>query len=147
MSKKTENIFKTIENLQKLQNDLAEFNKTADARELSDIEFNMGQDLKKLKLLIESLYSYNGKSTSYAKRQASKENGKKGGRPPKEITQGKKRLAELEELIPDQQHKLDFSDDSTEHLKIEKYIEELEREKSLLAVKLAAYYNRDLSNI
>ena len=75
------------------------------------------------------------------------DNGKKGGRPPKEISQGKKRLAELEELIPEQQHKLDFSDDSTEHLKIEKYIEELEREKSLLAVKLAAYYNRDLSNI
>ena len=83
MSKKTETIYKTIENLQLLQKNLAEYNKASDVRELNDIEFNMGQELKKLKFLIESLYSYNGRSTSYAKRQASKANGKKGGRPKK----------------------------------------------------------------
>lgn len=147
MSKKVENIYKTIENLQALQNSLAEYNKPAGIRELSDIEFNMGQELKKLKMLIESLYSNNGRSNSYAKKQASKENGKKGGRPPKEISQGKKRLAELEELIPKLQHQLDFSDDSAEHLKIGNYIEELQKEKSVLAIKIAKYYNRDLSNI
>ena len=48
------------------------------------------------------LYSYNGKSTSRAKVQASKENGKKGGRPPKEITNLKERKTELEEsVLPD----------------------------------------------
>lgn len=147
MSKKVENIYKTIENLQALQNSLAEYNKPAGIRELSDIEFNMGQELKKLKMLIESLYSNNGRSNSYAKKQASKENGKKGGRPPKEISQGKKRLAELEELIPEQQHKLDFSDDSAEYSKIEKYIEGLQKEKSVLEDKISAFYHRDLSNI
>lgn len=144
MSKKTESIFKTIEVLQSLQQSLAEYNKTAEARELADIEFNMGQELKKLKFLIESLYSYNGKSTSYAKRQASKENGKKGGRPPKEITESKKRLYELDESLPELQHQLDLTDDSELHYSIEKKIEELEKEKSTIALKLDAYYNRDL---
>lgn len=48
-------------------------------RNLDEISFQMEQNLKNLKFLFLSLYSYNGKSTSYVKKQASRENGKKGG--------------------------------------------------------------------
>ena len=69
---------------------------------LGEIEFEMGQAIKSLRFWIGSLYMYNGKSTSKAKRTASQENGKKGGRPPKEITLARRRKAELEETeIPD----------------------------------------------
>lgn len=146
MSKKTDEIFKTLESLKSIQSEISEYNKSANIRELEDIEFNMGQELKKLKFLFESLYSYNGKSTSYAKRQASKENGKKGGRPPKEITEGKKRLSTIDNLIPELQHNIDLSDDPAELAKLENEIAALESEKSSIAMKLASYYDRDLSN-
>lgn len=146
MSKKTDEIFKTLESLKSIQSEISEYNKTANIRELEDIEFNMGQELKKLKFLFESLYSYNGKSTSYAKRQASKENGKKGGRPPKEITEVKKRLSAIDNLIPELQHNIDLSDDPAELAKLENEIAALESEKSSIAMKLASYYDRDLSN-
>ena len=53
MSKKTEEIFKTLESLKSIQSEISEYNKTANIRELEDIEFNMGQELKKLKFLFE----------------------------------------------------------------------------------------------
>lgn len=142
MSKKTEEIFKSIENLQELQNQIAEYNKTVMVRDLQDVEFHMSQELKKLKFLIESLYSYNGRSTSYAKRQASKENGKKGGRPPKEISTIKKRLAELEVLLPELKHQLDLTDDVAERKKIEINIEEFEKEKSTISAKIMDFISR-----
>ena len=46
MSKKTENIYTAIAKLAELQNQLKEYNKTADVRELSDIEFEMDQNWK-----------------------------------------------------------------------------------------------------
>ncbi len=45
------------------------------------------------------LYKYNGTSKSRAKVAASRENGKKGGRPPKFVTELKKQKAELELLL------------------------------------------------
>ena len=80
--------------------------------------------------MFDSLYSYNGKSTSYAKKTASRENGKKGGRPPKEVTQRKKRIAELNEVvIPDLQHKIKFTNDAEEEARLKK---ELRRAKTEL---------------
>ena len=137
MSKKTQNIFKSIDNLQQIQNSISNYNKTAHIRELEDIEFHMGQELKILKFLIESLYSNNGQSTSYAKKQASKENGKKGGRPPKEITDCRKRLAQLEEEIPALQHKIALTDEPAERGSMEKNIEEMQKEKAVITEKLS----------
>ncbi|MBQ8013672.1 MAG: hypothetical protein IJ257_04650 [Treponema sp.] len=114
MSKKTEQIYKSIASLEDLKNqisiirelakskagcEISEIERTEEIRHLENIEFEMTQHLKSLRFWIGSLYSYNGKSTSRAKVAASQENGRKGGRPPKEITMMKKRRAELEALI------------------------------------------------
>jgi len=136
MSKKTENIHSSINKLKELQAQLSEFNKTSGERVLQDIEFNMGQELKNLSFWIDSLYSYNGKSTSYAKKQASKENGKKGGRPPKEITVARRRLAELNELLPQLEHEFDMTDDSDKRTALEQQIETYRTEKITLEIKL-----------
>lgn len=90
MSKKTQEIYQSINNLNNLQKELADYNKNLQDRKLEDMGFKMEQELKKLKFWIDSLYSFNGKSTSLAKKNASKENGKKGGRPPKAISEAKK---------------------------------------------------------
>ncbi len=114
MSKKTEQIYKSIASLEDLKNqisiirelakskagcEISEIERTEEIRHLENIEFEMTQHLKSLRFWVGSLYSYNGKSTSRAKVAASQQNGKKGGRPPKEITMMKKRRAELEALI------------------------------------------------
>lgn len=114
MSKKTEQIYKSIASLEDLKNQISIIRELAkskagceisanerseEIRHLENIEFEMSQQLKSLRFWIGSLYSYNGKSTSRAKIAASQQNGKKGGRPPKEITEMKKRRAELESLI------------------------------------------------
>lgn len=44
------------------------------------------------------LYKNRGKGTSIKKKAASVENGKKGGRPPKEITIARRRVGEIEDL-------------------------------------------------
>lgn len=136
MSKKTENIYSAIDNLKELQEQLSQYNKSAEVRELQDIEFKMGQELKNLSFWISSLYSYNGKSTSYAKKQASKENGKKGGRPPKEITIARRRLAELNELLPQLEHDYDMCDDEGQRKVLEEQIENLRTEKIAQEIKL-----------
>lgn len=135
MSKKTDNVYGAIENISQLTKKLEEYNQQLSAqgnasRELEDIYFGLNQEIKNLTFWFSSLYSYNGKSTSYAKKSASRENGKKGGRPPKEVTQRKKRIAELTELvIPDLQHKIKFTNDAEEESKLKK---ELRRAKAEL---------------
>ena len=66
---------------------------------LNLIADRMKSELENLKLWIEMLYKYNGTSKSRAKVAASRENGKKGGRPPKFVTELKKQKAELELLL------------------------------------------------
>ena len=114
MSKKTEQIYKAISSLEDLQSQISIINQLEKSKagteiseserieknhHLENIEFEMGQAIKSLRFWIGSLYSYNGKSTSRAKVAASQENGKKGGRPPKEITLLKRRKTELEEIV------------------------------------------------
>jgi len=134
MSKKTDNIYKSIETISQLSQKLDEFNKGLAVqgmqnRELEDICFGLNQEAKNLTFWFSSLYSYNGKSTSYAKKTASRENGKKGGRPPKEVTLRRRRIAELTEtVIPDLQHKIKFTDDVDEEAKLKKELKQAEAE-------------------
>ena len=122
MSKKTQNIYAAIENLNNLQKQLADYNATIGDRKLDDIEFGLSQELKNLKFWIDSLYSYNGKSKSLAKKAASKENGRKGGRPPKAVTEAKKRISALEMEISDLEHNLKMSDFVDERQNLEEQI-------------------------
>ena len=130
MSKKTENIYTAIAKLAELQNQLKEYNKTADVRELSDIEFEMDQNLKNLKFWIDSLYSFNGKSKSLAKKAACKKNGKKGGRPPKQVTEARKKIAALEDEIPELERKMEMSDSVEERSQLEDEIQNKKNELS-----------------
>lgn len=129
MSKKTQNIYKAIENLENLKNRLSACASEDSVKEIEDIEFQMGQELKNLKFWIDSLYSYNGKSTSLAKKAASKENGKKGGRPPKAVTEAKRKIVALEAQIPEIEHRLDMTDSVEERKVLE---EELQQKKNEL---------------
>ena len=135
MSKKTENIYGAIAKIALYTEKLEEYNRQLSAqgnpsKKLENIYFGLNQEIKILKFWFDSLYSYNGKSTSYAKKTASRENGKKGGRPPKEVTQRKKRIAELNEVvIPDLQHKIKFTNDAEEEARLKK---ELRRAKTEL---------------
>lgn len=138
MSRKTENIYKAIDNLQNLQRELGNF--SLESKELQDIEFQMGQELKNLKFWIDSLYLYNGRSTSNAKKASSRENGKKGGRPPKAITELKKRKLELENtLIPEMESKrkstLDFLEERCFADELDKLNKELDEIKEKLGRK------------
>ena len=129
MSKKTQNIYKAIENLENLKNRLSACASEDSVKEIEDIEFQMGQELKNLKFWIDSLYSYNGKSTSLAKKAASKENGKKGGRPPKAVTEAKRKIVALEAQIPEIEHRLEMTDSVEERKVLE---EELQQKKNEL---------------
>jgi len=129
MSKKTQNIYKAIENLENLKNRLSACASEDSVKEIEEIEFQMGQELKNLKFWIDSLYSYNGKSTSLAKKAASKENGKKGGRPPKAVTEAKRKIVTLEAQIPEIEHRLDMTDSVEERKVLE---EELQQKKNEL---------------
>ncbi|MBQ0051817.1 MAG: hypothetical protein KBT11_07125 [Treponema sp.] len=151
MSTKTQNIYKAIETLEDLQKQISIINQLAragvsdsegeaaaeKARHLENIEFEMGQELKALRFWVGSLYSINGKSTSRAKQNASKENGKKGGRPPKQITEFRRRKSLLEgELIPELQRKKRLTDDFDEEnrisIELEQYEAEVEKINSAL---------------
>lgn len=137
MSKKTENIFKSFGELEKLINQLGDFNKAEENRGLTDIEYNMREQLKNLRFWFESLYSFNGKSTSRAKQNASKENGKKGGRPPKRITELRKYIEEIKnKIIPElekvKKTTLDFEEEQRLDSEIQARNEELDKfEKEL----------------
>ncbi|MBQ4378499.1 MAG: hypothetical protein II821_04810 [Treponema sp.] len=144
MSKKTEQIYKAIASLEDLQNQISIINQLAKSKtqesdlsedrleelhHLENIEFEMGQNLKSLRFWIDSLYSYNGKSTSNAKKRASQENGKKGGRPPKEVTEMKRRRTELlETVIPDLKREKSITTDIEREMQIDAQITEYENE-------------------
>lgn len=98
MSRKTEEIKKSILRLEEIQQTLAASDGQA-PENLNLIADRMKSELENLKLWIEMLYKYNGTSKSRAKVAASRENGKKGGRPPKFVTELKKQKAELELLL------------------------------------------------
>ena len=129
MSKKTQEIRsifqelgslqKRIENLKSQAPELEEKN----SREIDEISFNLAQNLTKLEFWFNSLYSYNGKSKSVAKKLSSRQNGKKGGRPPKKITLLRQRKTELEEkILPSLEHEQKFTDSS---LRLEQLPEEI----------------------
>lgn len=129
MSKKTQEIRsifqelgslqKRIENLKSQAPELEEKN----SREIDEISFNLAQNLTKLEFWFNSLYAYNGKSKSVAKKLSSRQNGKKGGRPPKKITLLRQRKTELEEkILPSLKHELKFTDSS---LRLEQLPEEI----------------------
>ena len=147
MSKKTDNIYKSIETISQLSQKLDEYNKGLAVqgepnRELEDICFGLNQEVKNLTFWFSSLYSYNGKSTSYAKRSASRENGKKGGRPPKEVTLRKRRIAELtENVIPDLQHRIKFTDDVEEEQRLNEELKLAKKELKKIEKELKQMYN------
>ena len=144
MSRKTENIYKAISRLDDLKDEISVVAKLARAelpeeslqpedpaaekferlRHLENIEFEMGQCLKSLRFLIGSLYACNGKSTSRAKKSASRQNGMKGGRPPKRVTQARREIKELEdEILPDLERRKILSGDFQEESRIAAEIE------------------------
>ena len=141
MSKKTTQIHTSIKKLFEIQQkfvqikstlqtvggqkieDNSEFEKNL--HEMDELIFHMEQNLKNLKFWVTSLYEQNGKSTSAAKKIASKQNGKKGGRPPKKITQAKQTLAQIENQLSDIEHNLKMNDNIEE-------IEQLQKEKEIL---------------
>ena len=149
MSKKTEQIYKAIASLEDLQNqisiinqlekskagaELSEAERIEKIHHLENIEFEMGQALK-------SLYSYNGKSTSNAKKTASQENGKKGGRPPKVITDLKKRKIELEEnVLPELNREKSVTTDLERESQIDVQITEYENELFIIEEKLDRWH-------
>lgn len=114
MSKKTQAIYNLIDDLSDLKQQLQKIAQSSPfQRELEDVGFKMEQDLKTLRFWFDSIYAYNGKSTSIAKKNSSRENGKKGGRPPKKIILLKRRKTELSDnIIPELEHKIKFSDDN-----------------------------------
>ena len=123
MSKKTKAIYENLVNLDAISQKLESLD--------DDMAFEMKQNLKSLRFWIDSLYSYNGKSTSRAKKIASRENGKKGGRPPKAVTVARRKIAELEEvIIPDLQSKIRLSVSAEDEAFFKKQLEEAEKELS-----------------
>ena len=110
MSKKTDAIYRTISELELQSSRIFEISQESRNGELEGIGLEVGRKLKDLRFWIDSLYSYNGKSTSRAKIIASKENGKKGGRPPKIITDARRRIFSLEnQEIPELESKVRIS--------------------------------------
>lgn len=134
MSRKTEAIHKSLDELNELQEELVTLAEDLRNRQLEDISFKMSMQLKSLSFWIDSLYAQNGQSKSRLKTQASRENGKKGGRPPKEITQAKVRITELEEVvIPELQSRKRLADELFEEADLS--IQERQAEEELAAMK------------
>ena len=146
MSRKTENIYQSLDKLRELEVGLSDLNKTINSRELDDLDFELSQEIKNLRFWIDSLYLYNGKSTSNAKKTASRENGKKGGRPPKQITQMKRRRSEIDALIPELEHKIKFAENLEEENKLKKQIEELKKENQEISSALEQYTKGSLKS-
>lgn len=136
MSKKTIQIYTSLENLFEIQQKFLEIKSNLQMekittesenslREMDELTFNMEQNLKNLKFWVTSLYEQNGKSKSAAKKIASQQNGKKGGRPPKKITQAKQTLSKIEIRLADIDHNLKMNDNIEE-------IEQLQNEREIL---------------
>lgn len=140
MSRKTEAIHKSLDTLNALQDSLASLCEEYRSRQLEDISFKMSMELKTLTFWIDSLYAQNGQSKSRSKTNASRENGKKGGRPPKEITQAKVRIAELEQVvIPDLQSRRRLADELFEEADISVQERKSEEEMAALQATIAEW--------
>lgn len=133
MSKKTQEIRSIFQELGSLQKRIEKLKSQApeleekNSREIDEISFNLAQNLTKLEFWFNLLYAYNGKSKSVAKKLSSRQNGKKGGRPPKKITLLRQRKTELEEkILPSLEHELKFTDSS---LLLEQLPEEIKNAK------------------
>lgn len=140
MSRKTEAIHKSLDNLNELQESLARLSEDLRNRNIEDISFKMSMELKSLTFWIDSLYAQNGQSKSRSKVNASRENGKKGGRPPKEITQAKQRIIELEQVvIPELQSRRRLADELFEEADISVQEREAEEEMQALQSRIDAW--------
>lgn len=128
MSRKTEIIKKSLSELEEIQKKLREYSQEHPDKELDDLQFEFGSQLKTVISWYKMLYENNGKSTSRVKVAASRENGKKGGRPPKALAEMKKRKAYLEELIPELYKKISYARNYEEETKFsaDKTIAEIE---------------------
>lgn len=143
MSRKTQAIRKSLEELNSLQDSLASLSEDLRNRQLEDISFKMGMELKSLSFWIDSLYAQNGQSKSRSKVLASRENGKKGGRPPKEITQAKIRIAELEEIvIPELHSRLRLADELFEEADLSVQERQAQEEMNSLKAKIESWEAR-----
>ena len=140
MSLKTEEIKKSLAELKVLQEKLEKFAENNPSKEIDDIQFEMKMNLRNLETWIEMLYKYNGKSKSNRKIKASRENGKKGGRPPKNVSEWKKRIFELENtIIPEIQDKIGNCLDESEAAKVAAEKISYEIELAELQEKLSEY--------
>lgn len=129
MSKKTQAIYAALDNLEKQNSSLLEISSNLQSKELENLHFDMKKELKDLRFWFESLYLYNGKSKSRAKKIASAENGKKGGRPLKKITVARRRIEELEnEVIPDLESKIRLSVSSEEEQEFQAQLDSAKNE-------------------
>lgn len=129
MSLKTEEIKKSLAELKILQEKLVKFVENNPSKEIDDIQFGISMNLRNLETWIDMLYKYNGKSKSNRKVKASRENGKKGGRPPKNISILKKRIFALENtILPEIQDKISscFTESETTSIAAEKTSYEIE---------------------
>lgn len=156
VSKKTEQIYKSIASLEDLRNqisiivslrkssggDFSESERSGETRHLESIEFEMTQQLKSLRFWIGSLYSFNGKSTSRAKQNASKENGRKGGRPPKEITRMRRRAGEIEGLLDEARRERVLTTDFEAEARLDSEIADFEAELADIKEKLDEWRER-----
>ena len=137
MSKKTDNIYKSISKIEELENTISKLNDELNNRQLDDVDFQLKQEIKNLRFWIDSLYHYNGKSTSNAKKNASRENGKKGGRPPKIITELKRKKIMLEdETIPELERMISFAETSEQESQLKKSLEACKNELSEINQRL-----------
>ncbi len=141
MSKKTQAIYSLIDDLSDINAQLQTIAQSfSSQRELEDLSFKMNQDLKTLRFWFDSIYAYNGKSTSIAKKNSSRENGKKGGRPPKKITLLKRRKTELNDtVIPELEHKIKFSDDNADLENLKSELKKTQAELNTILIELENY--------
>lgn len=147
MSKKTDAIYTAISRLEELNSRLPEISKDFSGDDIEEIAFEIGRELKNLRFWIDSLYSYNGKSTSRAKKIASKENGKKGGRPPKIITDARRRIFVLEnQEIPEIESKVRISVSAEDEAAFQDKLAVLKAELESCRNIVGAWENRQSPN-
>lgn len=143
MSRKTDAIRKSLDELNSLQEELVTLAEEQRNRQLEDLSFKMSMQLKSLSFWIDSLYAQNGQSRSRSKIEASRENGKKGGRPPKEITQAKLRIQELDEVIlPDLESRRRLADELFDQADLTVEERKAEEEMAALKTKIAEWEAR-----